>query len=48
MPGGIIFEFPDLYLFPSGLWLTVQLSVISLLGSVIIGTLVNWLFSVAR
>lgn len=40
MPGGIIFEFPDLYLFPSGLWLTVQLSVISLLGSVVIGTFV--------
>ncbi len=40
MPGGIIFEYPDLYLFPSGLWLTVQLSVISLLGSVVIGTLI--------
>lgn len=38
MPGGIIFEFPDQYLFPSGLWLTVQLSIASLLGSLVVGT----------
>lgn len=38
MPGGIIFEFPDQYLFPGGLWLTVQLSLVSLLGSLVVGT----------
>ena len=38
MPGGIIFEFPDQYLFPSGLWLTAQLSIASLLGSLVVGT----------
>ena len=46
MPGGIIFEFPDQYLFPSGLWLTVQLSIASLLGSLVIGTAIA-LFRVA-
>jgi len=46
MPGGIIFEFPDQYLFPSGLWLTVQLSIVSLLGSLIVGTAIA-LFRVA-
>ncbi|MBI3522131.1 MAG: amino acid ABC transporter permease [Chloroflexi bacterium] len=37
---GIIFEFPDLYLFPSGLWVTIQLSVVSLIGSLVIGTVI--------
>ena len=46
MPGGIIFEFPDQYLFPSGLWLTVQLSIVSLLGSLVVGTAIA-LFRVA-
>ncbi len=46
MPGGIIFEFPDQYLFPSGLWLTVQLSIASLLGSLVVGTAIA-LFRVA-
>ena len=40
MPGGIVFEFPDQYLFPSGLWITIQLSVLSLLGSLVLGTLI--------
>lgn len=38
MPGGIILEFPDLYL--TGLWLTVQFSVLGLVGAIIIGTAV--------
>ena len=38
MPGGIILEFPDLYL--TGLWLTVQMSVLGLVGALIIGTAV--------
>jgi putative glutamine transport system permease protein len=40
VPGGIIAEFPELYLFPSGLWITVQLAALSLLGSLVLGTLV--------
>ena len=40
MPGGIVFEFPDQYLFPSGLWITIQLSLLSLLGSLVLGTLI--------
>lgn len=40
MPGGIVLEFPELYLFPSGLWITVQLAILSLLGSLVLGTLV--------
>jgi len=40
VPGGIVFEFPDQYLFPSGLWITIQLSVLSLLGSLVLGTLI--------
>src|SRR3990170_1698664 len=38
MPGGIIFEFPELFLI--GLWLTVQISVLVLIGAIVIGTLV--------
>ena len=37
---GIIGEFPDLYLYPQGLWITVQLSVVALLGSLVLGTIV--------
>ena len=40
MPGGILLEFPEQYLFPSGLWITVQLSILSLLGSLALGTLI--------
>jgi putative glutamine transport system permease protein len=40
VPGGIALEFPELYLFPSGLWITVQLAILSLLGSLVLGTLV--------
>jgi putative glutamine transport system permease protein len=40
VPGGIVLEFPELYLFPSGLWITVQLAILSLLGSLVLGTLV--------
>ncbi len=40
MPGGIIFQFPEWYLFPSGLWITVQLAALSLLGSLVLGTLI--------
>ncbi len=36
MPGAIAFEFPDLYF--GGLWLTVQLSILGLLGSLAVGT----------
>jgi aspartate/glutamate/glutamine transport system permease protein len=38
MPGGILGEFPDLFF--TGLWLTVQLSVIGFLGSLVVGTVV--------
>jgi putative glutamine transport system permease protein len=38
MPGGIIFEFPELFL--NGLWLTIQISVLGLIGAIVIGTLV--------
>ena len=37
---GIIFEFPDYYLFPNGLWVTFQLSVLALVGSLVVGTVV--------
>jgi putative glutamine transport system permease protein len=37
MPGAIAFEFPDFF---AGLWLTVQISLLGLIGAVIIGTLV--------
>ncbi len=40
MPGSIVLEFPDQYLFPSGLWITIQLSLLSLLGSLVLGTLI--------
>ena len=40
MPGGVAFEYPELYLFPSGLWITVQLAALSLLGSLVLGTLI--------
>jgi len=36
VPGAIAFEFPDLYF--GGLWLTIQLSVFGLLGSLVLGT----------
>src|SRR5213083_497465 len=36
MPGGIAFEFPQLFF--GGLWLTVQISVLGLVGSVVVGT----------
>ena len=38
MPGGIIFEFPELFF--TGLWLTIQMSVLGLIGAIVIGTLV--------
>lgn len=38
MPGAIAFEFPELYF--GGLWLTIQLSVFGLLGSMALGTAV--------
>ncbi|MGH2491737.1 MAG: amino acid ABC transporter permease [Candidatus Limnocylindria bacterium] len=38
MPGGIAFEFPELFF--TGLWLTVQISVLGLVGAIIIGTFV--------
>ena len=38
MPGGIAFEFPQLYF--TGLWVTIQLSVLGLLSALIIGTAV--------
>ncbi len=37
---GIVFEFPDYYLFPNGLWVTFQLSVLALAGSLVVGTAV--------
>lgn len=40
MPFGIIFEYPDQYLFPGGLWVTIELSVVSLLGSLVLGTVI--------
>jgi putative glutamine transport system permease protein len=36
----IIREFPEQYLYPFGLWITLQLSVLSLLGSLGLGTLI--------
>jgi aspartate/glutamate/glutamine transport system permease protein len=36
MPGAIAFEFPDLFF--GGLWLTVQLSVLGLVGALVLGT----------
>ena len=37
MPGGIAFEFPDLYFI--GLWLTIQISVLGLIGAMVLGTI---------
>jgi putative glutamine transport system permease protein len=36
----IIREFPEQYLYPFGLWITIQLSVLSLLGSLGLGTVI--------
>src|SRR2546428_12949922 len=38
MPGGIAFEFPQLYF--TGLWLTIQISILCLLGALTCGPLV--------
>jgi len=38
MPGSIAFEFPDLFF--GGLWVTVQLSVLGLVGALVLGTAV--------
>lgn len=38
MPGGILFEFPDLFL--TGLKLTIQLSIIGSIGALVVGTAV--------
>jgi len=38
MPGAIAFEFPDLFF--GGLWVTVQLSVLGLVGALMLGTAV--------
>lgn len=40
MPGEIIFEFPQQFLYPDGLWLTIQLSVLGLVGSIVLGILI--------
>ncbi|HET8567566.1 MAG TPA: amino acid ABC transporter permease [Candidatus Limnocylindria bacterium] len=37
---GIILEYPEQYLYPYGLFITLQLSVVSLLGSLVLGTLI--------
>jgi aspartate/glutamate/glutamine transport system permease protein len=36
MPGGIAFEFPDLFL--GGLWVTIQVSILGLAGALLVGT----------
>jgi putative glutamine transport system permease protein len=38
MPGGIAFEFPELYL--TALWLTIQISIFGLIGATLLGTVV--------
>ena len=38
MPGGIAFEFPELYF--TGLWLTIQISILGLIGAMALGTVV--------
>ena len=38
MPGGIAFEFPDLFF--GGFWLTVQISVLGLVGALVLGTVI--------
>jgi len=40
VPGGIIFEFPQQYLYPDGLWMTIQLSVLGLIGSIVLGIVI--------
>jgi putative glutamine transport system permease protein len=37
MPGGIAFEFPELYFI--GLWLTIQISILGLIGAMVLGTI---------
>jgi len=37
MPGGIAFEFPELYV--TGLWLTIQISILGLIGAMVLGTI---------
>jgi aspartate/glutamate/glutamine transport system permease protein len=36
----IVLEYPEQYLYPFGLWITLQLAVLSLLGSFVLGTLI--------
>ena len=38
MPGEILLEFPDLFL--TGLWLTIQISILGLIGAMALGTIV--------
>src|SRR5688572_27484216 len=38
IPGRIAFEFPDLFF--GGFWLTIQISVLGLIGAIVVGTLV--------
>jgi ABC-type amino acid transport system permease subunit len=38
MPGAIAFEFPELFF--GGFWLTVQISVLGLIGAIILGTVI--------
>lgn len=38
MPGAIIFEFPELFF--TGLWITLQLSIIGSLGALLVGTII--------
>jgi putative glutamine transport system permease protein len=38
MPGAIAFEFPELFF--TGLWLTIQISILGLVGAIVIGTLI--------
>ena len=38
MPGEILFEFPELFL--TGLWLTIQISILGLIGAMVLGTIV--------
>jgi aspartate/glutamate/glutamine transport system permease protein len=36
----IVLEYPEQYLYPLGLWITLQLAVLSLLGSFVLGTVI--------
>lgn len=40
MPGQIIFEFPEMFLYPSGLWLTIQISAFGMVGSLLLGLVI--------